>query len=335
MTTFTIDRKDLLEKLDIVAPGLAPRDIVEQSSCAVFTEGRLITFNDEIACQIPCDIPFEGAIPASTLIQTLKTLATDSIEVEVSDNEIILKSKKRRVGIVREPNVLLPYKEKLELPEKWKSLPDEFSDGVEMLLPCCGKDEQNFQLTCVHLRRKFAEATDNLQYARFKMELPLDENVLVRSGSMKHVVPMGVTKISVTDAWVHFRNARKLVISCRRWKETYADYSDYIKTEGTHMSFPRMLGKSAELASVFSSQNTDSNFVNVTVSNGRMKIESRGTSGWSEQIVKVAYSGPDAKFAIDPGLLKRISQMSSECILSEKTIRVKSGKFTYMSCLSK
>jgi hypothetical protein len=106
-----------------------------------------------------------------------------------------------------------------------------------------------------------------------------------------------------------------------------------MKAEGQTIHFPKILGKSADLAAVFSSQNTDSNFVSVSLRDNRMTISSRGTSGWSEIPVKVKYDGPEIGFSIDPGLLKRISQMTSMCSLSERALKVKSGKFTYLSCL--
>ena len=47
-----IDRAKLLAALELVSPGLSPREILEQSSCVVFRGGRIATFNDEVACSV-------------------------------------------------------------------------------------------------------------------------------------------------------------------------------------------------------------------------------------------------------------------------------------------
>ena len=91
MTKVTINREELLSQLDVISPGLAPRDIVEQSSCVVFKGGRIMTFNDELACQMSTNLPLEGAIHAGTLLETLRKMKQDVLEVEIKDNEIVIK----------------------------------------------------------------------------------------------------------------------------------------------------------------------------------------------------------------------------------------------------
>ena len=44
-----INRKDLIKVLKKVQPGLASQEIIEQSGAFVFTDGRVFTYNDEIA----------------------------------------------------------------------------------------------------------------------------------------------------------------------------------------------------------------------------------------------------------------------------------------------
>ena len=51
-----INRMNLLNVLESVHPGLSKRDMVEQSACFVFQGGRVITFNDEIACSLETEL---------------------------------------------------------------------------------------------------------------------------------------------------------------------------------------------------------------------------------------------------------------------------------------
>lgn len=327
-----INRSELLQQLDIISPGLAPRDIVEQSSCIVFRDGHVMTFNDEIACRMKTELKLEGAIQASTLIETMRKMTEDVVEVDVQENQIVIHGKRRKVGISREATILLPI-DTLEEPGEWFDLPDQFSDAVEMVLPCCGKDEQKFKLTCIHFTKKGIDGSDNMQYGLYKIKLPITEEVLIRSSSMKHVIPMGVTRISVSPAWVHFSNTRGLVISCRRWQEDWEDYSAFIENEGTPAKFPKALGEAAELASIFSSQNADNNQVIVSLKPGKLRLRAEGVGCWSEEYKKIEYDGEAIAFKIDPALLKKISSEHNQCEVGERVLKVKSNKFTYVTVL--
>ena len=44
-----VSREKLMQALEAVSPGLANRELIEQSSCFVFKSGMVMTFNDEVA----------------------------------------------------------------------------------------------------------------------------------------------------------------------------------------------------------------------------------------------------------------------------------------------
>lgn len=327
-----IERKELLSQLDIISPGLAPRDIVEQSSCVVFKDGYVMTFNDEMACRMKTDLKLEGAIQASTLIESLRKMTEEVIEVEIRDTEIVVHGKRRKIGIAREASILLPI-ESVDTPDEWFDLPEQFCDAVDMVLPCCGKDEQKFNLTCIHLFPKGIDASDNYQYGYYKMKMPLSDDALIRSTTMKHVIPMGVTEIALTQSWVHFRNSRGLVMSCRRWQDEWQDYSAFLSQEGSPAKFPKALAKAAELAGGISNQNADNNQVTVTLRQGKLKLRAEGVGCWSEEFKKVDYDGPDVAFNIDPGLLQKICNEHNNLEINGRVIIVRSNKYRYVAAL--
>jgi hypothetical protein len=327
-----IDRKELLSQLDIISPGLAPRDIVEQSSCVVFKDGYVMTFNDEIACRMETNLNLTGAITASALIETLRKMSEDIVEVEIKDEEIIIHGKRRKIGIAREATILLPI-DSLDTTDEWHPLPEQFSDAADMVLPCCGKDEQRFNLTCIHLYRRGIDASDNMQYGHYKIKLPLSEDVLIRAASMRHVVPMGVTEIAVTPSWAHFRNSRGLIISCRRWPDTWEDYSAFTSQTGTPAKFPKALSKAAELAGGISNQNADDTQVTVSIKQGRLKLTATGVRCWSEELKKIEYDGEPMSFKIDPVLLSKICKEHNSLEIGANAIIVRSNKFTYVTAL--
>ena len=122
-------------------------------------------------------------------------------------------------------------------------------------------------------------------------------------------------------------------MSCRRWQEDWQDYSAFVEQSGTPAKFPKALGESAELASIFSSQNADNNQVVVQLRPGKLRLFAEGIGCWSEEFKKIEYEGDPIAFRIDPMLLKKISQDHNDCEVNERTLKVRSSKFTYVTVL--
>lgn len=333
-----VSREDLLNNLESVLPGLSKREIVEQSSCFVFTDGRVMTYNDEIACSHKNNLDIEGAVQAEPLLAILRKLAEDEIDFTESEGELRFKGQKRQGGVRMEQEVLLPI-ETVEQPEKWRPLPSEFSEGVALVERCAGKDESNFSVTCVHIYPKWVEAYDNLQVARYKMKTGVKEPTLVRRNSIKHIHALDMTEFSESPSWLHFKNPAGLVLSCRRYMRDELDaagmlnVSDILKFTGEKTILPKGLADAAEKAEIFSSDNSDENLVTVDLKRGKLRITGRGVSGWYQETKSVKYDGRSLTFRIDPKLLGEITNRHNECEITKERLKVDSKKFVYVTCL--
>src|SRR3990167_9772082 len=95
-----VSRDELLQSLEAVAPGLAKKDSVEQSSCFVFyADGRVATFNDEIACYHQTPLRnISGAVAADPLRQLLQKLKEEFLEKNVVEHELQVMGQSRRSG---------------------------------------------------------------------------------------------------------------------------------------------------------------------------------------------------------------------------------------------
>lgn len=330
-----VKREELLSTLESVQPGLSSKPIVEQSSCFVFSDKQVITFNDEVACSKKCNIGITGAVQAVPLLSLLRKLPEDDIEVGVDGNEFCVKGKKRSSGIGLESTILLPF-DSMEKPGKWKPLPEEFQEAIGLASLCVGKDESKYWETCVHLHPKHIEAGDNDQFTRFKIKTDFDGPSLVRGASIRHVVSLDMTEFSDTATWIHFRNPTGLILSCRRdTSEEYKDLTKILELEaGKQTTLPKGLAEAAEKAEIFSSENPDDNQVSIELKPGKLRIKGEGVSGWYSEVKKIKYTGPPMVFRISPKLLSSITKRHNECFIGEGKLRVASGKFIYVACLN-
>ena len=97
-----VNRKQLLAALESVSPGLTQKDEISRF---VFKGNRLRTFNDEVACSAPNPLErVEGAVPAKLLLDLLRKLTVDVVDVEQKD-ELLIRCKGRRAGIRIEKEV--------------------------------------------------------------------------------------------------------------------------------------------------------------------------------------------------------------------------------------
>lgn len=333
----TTNRPHLLQLLQQVQPGISNKEVVEQSSCFVFKDKILSTFNDEVCCRIPCEIELVGAVQSAPLLAMLAKLPEDEIEIGTDidqPGELLIKGKNRRAGIKMEAEVLLPV-DLVDVPKKWIPLPPDFCEAVEVVSRCASKDADNsFRLTCVHVHTDWLEACDNYQMARFPISTGVRSPILIRATTMKAIVGAGVSEICETRSWLHFKSESGLVISLRKHYEDYPDLSQAIVLDdGTRVTLPGGLAEAVDKAVVFSKETIHSNKITVKLSKDKLVIAGEGDNGWFQEKKKISYDGEPFGFRIDPKLLIDITKKNNECTLSAHKLKVDGGKFTFVSSL--
>lgn len=329
-----VDREKFLQALESVQPGVSTKEIIEQSGCFIFKAGEVLTFDDEVGCRAKSGLEktFKGAVQALPLMNILKKIPDDSIELEQKGDEFLIVGKRKKAGVRMEAEILLSF-EQLEKPETWTALHEDFLDGLALVQECAGTDESQFKLTCVHIHPKWLEATDGFQMIRWRMATGITEKVLVRNSSIKHIVGLGVTELSETPSWIHFKSPSGLILSCRKFLEDFIELGPLFKFTGEPTTLPKGLEEAAERAEVFSAEVQDNNVVLVELSVGKLKIRGQGTSGWYEETKKLPYKGQSMAFLIAPKLLAQLANRFNSCEVTPERLKVNGGNWKYVTVL--
>lgn len=337
-----IDRESFLADLEAIKPGLTPAEVLIQSSCFAFLDGLVWTYNDLVCCNVPSKLgdSFTGAIPATPLLTQLGKLSES--EVDISQNikakgEMVIAGKgKKRTYITMENKVMLEVS-KVDKPKTWHPLPKEFAEGVKLVKDCGGNDKSKPMYTVVRWHPKWLEAADGFQMMRFLVDTStLEAPVLIKRDAIQHVSSLGMTKYAVSNAWVHFRNPAKLVMSCRKVMGIeFENLSKFLNKEGGSLvTLPKGLEKACALCNTFAMENKDHSLVKITLSQSGSRIEARGVSGRHEQPIKgVEYKGPDMVFLAKPDLLSQLVKKHSDFTIAEGWIRAKGPRFTFLARL--
>lgn len=328
-----INREIFLNDLQMVKPGLSPREFIEQSSCFVFQDNMVMTFNDEISCRKKVDLDITGAIQAQSLLAILERMDDPDLMVEENDKgEVEFRGKRKAFGVTKDAEVFLPV-DKVEKPQKWRNLPAGFLEAIGKVQHCASTDESKFLLTCIHLHPDYIEACDNKQLMRWTLKTEMDEPVLIRSSSLNPAVELGMDKIALTTSWVHFKNQAGLIYSCRRYTEDYHDFNKFIAFKGHPMVIPRGLADASERAAVFATDKAGDPFVKVTIKDRKIRIVGEGLTGWFREIKKVAYDGPPMEFVIAPELLKYISEKHKDAEVAKGKLKAVGECWVYCTVL--
>jgi len=324
-------REELVKTLALVSPGLCKADVLQQSSCFVFKDGKIWTFNDEIACSIDSPLEIEAAIPATQLQALLTKLREDMISIDCKDGELSIKGKGRRAGIRCENEIKLPV-EGIERPGEWFALPENFSEALSICQGSVSK-EQN-ALANLHIMPDWIEACDNYQIVRYELPTGFSGDVLIRGESLKQLASLEMTEASETENWVHFTNLTGLVVSCRKSiNVNYPKLGDYLDKSGSRVVLPAGLVEAVGKARIFSAENNGTEQIKVDLRPGKLLLKGQGVSGWYEEQQKVDYDGEPMVFVISPQLLIDILKKTQECLLSDRRLVIDGGKFTYVGCL--
>jgi len=338
-----VEREKLLKCLASVDVGLSAQDVIQQSSCYVFTKGRLWTFNDEVACS--CVLPdalsqFECAVPAAEFRMLLSKLTDTVLDVSLGEKDdgkqIILKgggkSKRRRAGIYAQAEILLPISD-IPTPKEWLNIPKGLPDAIAAVEQCASRDDRLFVLTCIHLRPKCIETTDNFQAIQYAIKTGLPESVLVKRSVLSRVIMLDFEQWTADDSWLHFRS-QKLTASCRRWQEKFPNISELMKVRGTEAVLPQGVVEAATKAEVFlDDKKEDMAGVCIDISPGQLRLLAEGNAGWYEERQKSEYDGRPMKFRVAPHLLREICSRSDRCVVGDDRLFVKGDHFRYISCL--
>ncbi len=329
-----VNRKALLLALQAVSPGLSPKDKIEQSSCFVFANGEVITFNDDVACRTISGLPKDlaGAVRAEEMLELLEKRQDEDLEISFTENMLLIKGPYGKSGLVMEAEIQLPI-ESLEKPEDWKALDESFPDAVGMVASCAGIDESEFHLTCVHLHPKWAEACDGWQMCRWRLDTGVSSSTVVPAKCIKPIANLGMTHLSESEGWLHFKNANGLVYSCRRYLEEYPSLGKVLKVEGTLTTLPKRLAEAADRANIFSKKGED-NKVLIRLRSGKLTLRGEGINGFHQETKKINYEGPELSFFISPVILAELVKKHNECTIAPNKLLVDGGNYVYVSCLS-
>jgi len=316
-----INKTQLLQALEIVKPGLANKEIIEQATSFAFMSDRVVTYNDEISISHPIDgLDLTGAVQADTLYKFLGKIKKDDIDLKLKDNQIVLSTGRAKAGLTLHSEIMLPLDDDIAKKGKWKDLPNNFNRFLEMAIGACGTNMTEPILTCVHITKEgIIEGSDSYKIANCYLgeEMPLN-TFLLPAASAIDVVKIEPTKIAKGKGWVHFQNDYQTIISCRILDDEYPNTLNLLKVKGVRLILPNTTLEVLDRTMVFSKKDRSlDESVDVSIEDRKLKMTAKSDSAWFEETINMKHKGDPIKFSITPYLLKSILSETRECQIND------------------
>lgn len=332
-----INKTELQHALEIVKPGLANKEMIEQSTSFAFIKGKVITYNDEISISHPIKgIDIEGAIQADELYGLLGKLKQEEIDISIEGNELILQAGRTKAGISLQEEITLPLTDEIKERSKWKEILPDFIKAMEFTVSSCSNDMSYPVLTCLHINETgFIEASDNFRMAKYdlKKKLPI-HTFLLPAISVLQVLKLNPTQIAEGKGWVHFQTEEKTIISCRILEDKFPDTNKFYDVQGMTFDFPKSTLEALERASVFAKRDyLFDERIEIHIEDKKLLIKSKSDSGWFEEKLNIRYTGKPIIFAVTPHLLKDILIKTNTCLLSKTMLKFACENWQYVSAL--
>ena len=333
-------RKDLLDALTIVRPGLDSKESIEQATSFAFIDGRIVTYNDRISISHPIPgMEITGAINAEEFYQLLSKLKKDEIEISITENEVLMKSGRATAGFALQREIKLPIGELGKI-SAWKKLPEHFIDALKFAIPSCAGNVNDPILTCIHIRKDgYIESSDGFRIARFKVEtMPISDGLLLPGSTASSLIKYNIQHVAETKGWIHFRvSDGGTVISCRVFHGSYHNTEPHLKVSGVTFTMPNSLGDVLDRAAIFSNQDQThilNEQVTITIADNRMRISGKGDHGWFEEELNVHYTDEAVSFLVNPGFLMSILGQIKVCTLGKSSMKFEGENWEHVIALT-
>lgn len=330
-----INKQELITALEAVRPGLATKEMVEQSTSFCFIKGRIITFNDNISVSYPFpDLQIKGVVDADKMYNLIKKLKTEEISIEESDNELLFKAGRVRAGLRIQSEIVLPIEEIGRI-KKWKPLPDDFLNGIKHCMGATSRNMSEAKFVCVFVDGQRMSATDRFRIAVYKTIKETDVTpFLIPADTCAKLIHMNPQQIAEGEGWIHFKGQNEEVISCRIFDEKFPDVLPHTKFKGSKILFPKSILDILDKAGVFSKRDYQlDECIIVRLQPKKIEISSESETGWFRETARVDYQGEEIEFKVTPYLLRDILTETNEGLFGENRILFKGENWKYLTML--
>jgi DNA polymerase III sliding clamp (beta) subunit (PCNA family) len=328
-----IKREELLTALKNTIKAVSQKEVLEQSDCFIFSNGKVFGFNDQIAVihPLPKTAGINGAVRAKELIAFLSKIKDETITLIRKKGDLVIKAAKKAAGFRFELDIQLPLDE-LEIPDKWRKLPKDFGKIVGVVSRSCARNMDRPAMFCVYANESQIIGSDGEQACRYTFEnFSFKKPFLIPLFAAVELSNYNLIKYQTTEGWIFFKDEYGTILCSRSFEAKYPNQNKAFDFKGKKIDFPQDIGSCLERSSIFTSDDIkEQSLIELLLTRTELRVRSENQSGWMREKIKIKYKGPELQFLINPVILQTALGKSSNCLIGDICLKFKSGSFEYL-----
>jgi hypothetical protein len=340
-----VDRKTLLGVLELLKPGLAKKELVEQASHYIFTGASAVTFNDQIMVSFPFDMEFPFSVRGEDLFNVLKSMKDEDVTFSKKEgNAVVIKGKNsvaELATIVTEESkvenlidgVLKDIEENAD--NKFPVDP-EFIDGLYKCSFSASRDLSQGVLACVHVENDVLFSSDKLRISKFTLSEDYGKIYIFAKDAVELRGYPTINEMLIADKWVHFFTDNGGIISCRLFGgEDFKGNLDKFFTmdKAETIELPKELKSIVDDVSVMVIAPTErQRFITVSFKKDKIICKGEGERGYYKKSIPFK-SKEEFDFSINPKLFAEILVKTNNFQIDEKKAMFVSENFSHVISL--
>jgi len=331
-----INVKDFIDALTKVKPGLANKEIVEQSTHFIFDNNKIWTYNDQVSIMQNFDSGLTGAVKADSFYKLLGKIPDEEIFISEENGKIKLSGTKIKANIKIDPDVKI---QPIPVPginsKQWEELPENFDDAIAFCAFSASRNMLRPELTCLYVVDEYVIGCDTFRGTKYKLKSKMNQEFLLPATAAIELAKYNPYKVISDNGWLHFINKEKTTFSCRTYDEEYPEQIwDFFKIEGEEVKLPTDFLEAIGRAEVMLTADFDlDRIVSLIVEDNEIICFSEGNYGDFEERADIEYNGPKLDIKVHPILLSEILKHLSTIIIGERLL-FKGENFEHGICLS-
>lgn len=338
-----MNRKKLLGAIEKVKPAVTSTSLTEQNNMVFFNKKTVKSFNEEILIIFPIRTTIAGGFPANELITLLQKIKDEKIEIT---QYVESSPATKKTGILEIEGSTTKAELKMsdvdfpqvDLPEKWKALPDDFIEGIKYCRFSVA--EPGTILGNIYLTKDKIISCDNYRITEYTIEKKsFRRSRLIPSSTINALIPFQPISFSSNNSWLFFKNENNAIFCIRKTEEKYPDIESILnaRVKGIKIKLPDELKEALQRTKILSDEDitTGNRIINIVIKNNKLVCHGECAVGQIDETIKIDYKGKEISFAIVPDFLSEILDKTQTMTVGETSLKFKTKNLIHIIQLIK
>lgn len=315
-----VNRKELMNVLQMLKPGLAKKDSVAQGVHFMSTGNEILSFSGRLCIRHPF-VAFPFCVKGEEFFKVLDRIADETVEINEKGGKIHVEGSSVKAGLA----TLLETDEGMmagieaiqkETDNDRLALPKDFIPALFLTMFSAHPSPNEATMHDVEFIGMDAFSTDRLRMSWYVMDSEVPDRFLIDRSSATELVKFpSINEVIITSNWLHFFNPDGVSFSCIRdkgdslkVKEKFSDLDD-----DNMIELPKTLREVINSISFLADEDGDKKYITVYASKNGITCKAEKEVGWIQKAVEwPEYDGEPFSFVINAEFFGQVLEKATK-----------------------